>query len=676
MAGHLRASVDAPPPADTGPARRAGGQTARKYLLAATASGFAWLLSYPLEPYVDRGDFPLYLGAVMLTAWYGGLGPGLLTTAVGAFVGVRALVGTGVESIPLSAAVITRLGVFVLEALVICVVCEVLRRTESRATALAASEHGARRALEAAAHQIRAVQRVTDTALTHLRLDDLLPELLRRVREAMNADTVVILLLNDEGTELAVRAAHGLEEEVQLDMRIPFGRGIAGGIAARGATMVIEDMSKAEVVSPILRGKGLHTLLGTPLVLDGRGIGVVHVGSLSPRRFTPDDARLLEFVADRIATAIGRARLFGAEQRARHDAETAEGRFRLLVDGVRDYAFYMLDRAGRVESWNAGAERLKGYTADEIVGQHVSRFYLPEEARQGGPARALERAAAEGRAIEEGWRIRRDGTRFWAEGLITAVRDAEGRFVGYSVVTHDVTERRRHAEVRARLLEQVTTAQEEEQRRLARELHDETGQSLTSLLVGLRTLAEAQSLDAVREQVAELRRVTARTLDEVRRLARGLRPGVLDELGLVPAVEQLALDHGQMRSITVEVSAVGFGAERLAPAVEAGLYRVIQEALTNAAKHSGARTANVVLQRRRDAVQAIVSDDGCGFDVEGTLRTPAARAHLGLHGMRERAALLDGTVTIESTPGEGTTIYVRVPVFGGVDGKDSGPHRG
>ncbi len=676
MAGYLRPPVAAAPPSDGGPGARTPSQTAREYLLAATASGLAWLLSYPLEPYVDRGDFPLYLGAVMLSAWYGGLGPGLLTTLVGAFVGVRALVGAGADSAQLSAAVVTRLGVFVLEALVICVVCEVLRRTESRAQTLAASEQGARRALEAAAHQVRAVQSVTDTALTHLRLDDLLPELLGRVREALAADTVVILLLNDEGTELAVRAAHGLEEEVRLDMRIPFARGIAGTIAARGATMVIEDVSKAEVVSPILRAKGLHTLLGTPLVLDGRGIGVVHVGSLSPRRFTPDDARLLELVADRIATAIGRARLFGAEQRARHDAETAEGRFRLLVDGVRDYAFYMLDRAGRVESWNAGAERLKGYTADEIVGQHVACFYPPEEARQGAPARTLERAATEGRAVEEGWRVRKDGSRFWAEGLTTAVRDSEGRFVGYSVVTHDVTERRRHAEVRARLLEQVTAAQEEEQRRLARELHDETGQSLTSLLVGLRTLAEAPSLAAVREQVAELRRVTARTLDEVRRLARGLRPGVLDELGLVPAVDQLATDHTQMRSIAVEVSAVGFGLERLPPAVETALYRIIQEALTNAAKHSGARTANVVLQRRREVVQAIVSDDGCGFDVEGTLRTPAARAHLGLHGMRERAALLDGTVTIESTPGEGTTIYARVPVFGGSDGKDPDPHRG
>src|SRR5512145_753487 len=129
-------SAAAPPPAS---ARRPPLRVAGEYLLAAGASGLAWLFSYPLEPYVDRGDFPLYLGAVMLSAWYGGLGPGLLTTAVGAFVGVRALVGFGTDSAPLSAAVITRLGVFILEALVICAVCSVLRRTESRAQALAAS---------------------------------------------------------------------------------------------------------------------------------------------------------------------------------------------------------------------------------------------------------------------------------------------------------------------------------------------------------------------------------------------------------------------------------------------------------------------------------------------------------------------------------------------------------
>jgi two-component system sensor histidine kinase UhpB len=194
--------------------------------------------------------------------------------------------------------------------------------------------------------------------------------------------------------------------------------------------------------------------------------------------------------------------------------------------------------------------------------------------------------------------------------------------------------------------------------------------------VGLRTLETAPSIEAAREQMADLRRAAARTLDEVGRLARGLRPAVLDELGLVPAVEQLALDHTQAHGVAVDVSAVGFGAERLPRVVETTVYRVVQEALTNTAKHAGASTASVVLQRRGNVLQAIVSDDGCGFDVEATLRTPAAWAHLGLHGMRERAALAGGTVTIESTPGEGTTIYVRVPVLGGHNGSDPDPPGG
>ena len=348
------------------------------YLLAVAAALLAWLLSFPLERYADPGDFPLFLGAVMLSAWYGGWGPGLLTTAVGAFVGVTAAAGPG-----LSSTVVTRLGVFTLEALVICGVSGALRQARTRAQTLASSEQSARQALEAAAHGIRAVQRVTDSALTHLHLDNLLAELLGRVREALGADTVVILLLNEAGTELAVRAAHGLEEEVKQGVRVPVGQGIAGRIAARGSTMVIDDVGAMDVVSPILREKGLRALLGTPLMVDGRGIGVVHVGRLSSRRFTPDDIRLLQLVADRIATAIDRSRLFEAERLARRDAEAAERRFRLLVDGVHDYAFYMLDRGGRIESWNAGAERLTGFTADDVLGQHVATLYVPDDRSPG-----------------------------------------------------------------------------------------------------------------------------------------------------------------------------------------------------------------------------------------------------------------------------------------------------
>jgi PAS domain S-box-containing protein len=658
------------------PARAAastGARLAGRYLLAVAVAAVAWLLSYPLAPYVDPGEFPLFLGAVMLSAWYGGLGPGLLTTAMGALVGVQALVTI---SGAVSPSVATRLAVFVAEALVICVLGSALRGAEARAQALAAGEQAARATAEAAARRLHDLQRITDSALSHLQLDALLDELIARVRDALHADTVVILLLDEAGQELVVRAAHGLEEEVRQGVRIPLGQGIAGRIATGDSPVLVEDIDSADVSSPVLRTKGLRSLLGAPLTVAGRLVGVVHVGTLTERRFTPENAHLLGLVADRIATAIERSRLFEAEQRARGEAERAERRFRLLVDGVQDYAFYVLDPTGRIDSWNAGAERFSGYAAEDVLGQHVEVLYAPEDAHQGVPRRTLARAATEGQAAGHGWRVRKDGSRFWAEVLVTALRDDAGQLVGYGVVAHDLTERQRAAEVRTRLLEQVIAAQEEEQRRIARELHDETGQSLTSLLVGLRALEEAASLDDARAGAGELRTMTARALDEVRRLARGLRPSALDELGLLPAIEQYALDSGQARGLAVDVRAHGFDGGRLPSTVETAVYRIVQEALTNVVKHARARSVSVVLRHRAGAVQAIVADDGCGFDVEAALRGPGAWAGLGLHGMRERAALLGGEVTIESAPGEGTTIYVCVPAPGDEDAKDQDPARG
>jgi PAS domain S-box-containing protein len=569
-----------------------------------------------------------------------------------------------------------RLAVFVLEGLVITSVSAALRSAQQRAEAHSAREQAARTEVEAAARRVRDLQRVSDAALAHLRLDDLLPELLGRIREVLAADTVVILLLSEDERELLVRAAIGLEQEVMEGVRIPVGRGIAGRIAARREPMVVEDMSSVEIASPILRDKGLRSLLGVPLMVEGRVIGVVHVGTLFARRFTEDDTRLLQMVADRIAIAIDHARLYGAEQRARAAAETAERRFRLLVDGVRDYATYMLDSDGCVVSWNAGAERLKGYRAEEAVGLHVSLFYSPEDVKRGVPGRALERATAEGWYEDESWRVRKDGSRFWADVIVTALRDDEDQLIGFSVITHDLTERKRAAEVRARLLEQVIAAQEEEQRRIARELHDETGQLLTSLLVGLRSVQDAGTLQAAQEGAAELRRIATRTLDEVRRLAWGLRPSALDELGLVPALEHYATEYGQSQGITVHVQARGLDRTRLPAPVEITLYRIVQEALTNTAKHAKAESVSIVIQRHPSWVQVIVADDGCGFDVNAALRAPGNWTHLGLHGMRERAALLDGSVTIESAPGEGTTIYARIPLPGNASEENPDPDRG
>ncbi len=225
-----------------------------------------------------------------------------------------------------------------------------------------------------------------------------------------------------------------------------------------------------------------------------------------------------------------------------------------------------------------------------------------------------------------------------------ALRMSEGRY-------------RSLVEVRRQLLNKLLSAQEDERGRIARDLHDEIGQALTSLLIGLRTVAGAPTLAAARGQADGLRGITLAALQEVRRLARGLRPSVLDDLGLAPALERYAADYARAHGIDVQVQVADAADDRLPGEVETALYRIAQEALTNTAKHAAARHVRIVLDRPPGAVRLVVSDDGRGF----RCHRPEAGGHLGLSGMQERAALLNGSVTVESDPGRGTTITVSVP---------------
>ena len=234
-------------------------------------------------------------------------------------------------------------------------------------------------------------------------------------------------------------------------------------------------------------------------------------------------------------------------------------------------------------------------------------------------------------------------------------------------LAHFREELRRREEIRTRLLEQVMTAQEEERRRIARELHDETGQALTSLAVGLSMLKDVQQLSVARERAAELRALAAHTLDEVHNLSRGLRPSVLDDLGLLPAVERLLKEYEVNHGIAGDLHAAGFDGQRLQATVEIAVYRIVQEALTNTAKHARAGTVSVLLEHQGDMIRVIVEDDGRGFDPGEALSGDHAERGLGLHGMRERAALLGGTLSVESGPGQGTTVFARIPLSDGGD---------
>jgi signal transduction histidine kinase len=205
-------------------------------------------------------------------------------------------------------------------------------------------------------------------------------------------------------------------------------------------------------------------------------------------------------------------------------------------------------------------------------------------------------------------------------------------------------------------LRRVVDGQELERQRLARELHDETGQALTSILLGLKRVEEAKTKDDAGAAAAELRGEIVTTLQSVRRLAVELRPKALDDFGLVPALERLGEAFGTDSGITVDVEA-NLDEARLPAELETALYRIAQEALTNVAKHADAKHVSVVVSRRVGSVSVVVEDDGRGFGATGS-----DSSGLGLVGMKERVGLLGGRLAIESTEGSGTAIVAEVPL--------------
>jgi signal transduction histidine kinase len=242
----------------------------------------------------------------------------------------------------------------------------------------------------------------------------------------------------------------------------------------------------------------------------------------------------------------------------------------------------------------------------------------------------------------------------WANDEIGDLADA------FNVMTEELAHtdelRRERESLRRQLMEKVITTQEDERRRIARELHDSTSQNLTSLIVGLRMM-EAQCANcASPTKAADLRQVASKTLDEVHDLSMRLRPRVLDDLGLSAALERLAHEWQARYKISADV-AIQLN-ERLPGDVETAIYRIVQEALTNIARHAQAKSASILIEKRGDTVRAIVEDDGIGFDVN----TNHGERHLGLMGMRERAELLNGTLTIESTPQHGTSVFIEIPI--------------
>jgi PAS domain S-box-containing protein len=363
-----------------------------------------------------------------------------------------------------------------------------------------------------------------------------------------------------------------------------------------------------------------------------------------------------------------------------------EERFRLLVDAVQDYAIFMLDVQGHIISWNKGAERIKGYGVSEIIGKHFSIFYPEEDLQSGKPQRELEIAARDGRLEDEGWRLRKDGSRFWASVIITAIRNEAGKLVGFGKVTRDYTEKIKanealrkeiveRAEAQRKLhdseksLRQLSLrllqTQDEERRRIGRDLHDSVGQYLVGLKMkvdSLKSSRERGRQDDV-SQLTECSQLIEEALKEVRTISYLLYPPMLEELGLKSAIPWY-LDGFTKRSGIKTAFEVSPEFERIPGDLELALFRVLQESLTNVHRHSGSSTATIRLLTENRCVVLQVSDEGNrtesknwedrGQDLMGALG-------VGLRGMNERMRQLGGNLELSSVQG-GTTVTATLPI--------------
>jgi len=332
--------------------------------------------------------------------------------------------------------------------------------------------------------------------------------------------------------------------------------------------------------------------------------------------------------------------------------------------GSIDEAVIAIDTSESITFMNRSAETFLSRKPQDSVGRHVTEVLrMLDDQPPSRTTRALARLLRKGGRVHfmTSARCRAEaGAERFLECSATPIKDAQGTITGAVLVCRDITERRQAEEdLRARARQQ---AQEAERRRIARDLHDETGQLLPSLLIGLRLLRNARLLKEAKAQANYLGQITRQILDNLQRVARGLHPGILDDLGLVAALTRYGADYAQACGLTVHIQTEGLDSGRLPFPVETTLYRIVQEALANIAKHAAAKTVSIALRRHASEVQATVHDDGCGFDVETILHTSTAAGHLGLYGMRERAALLGGGVTIESSAAGGTMVSVHIPL--------------
>ena len=538
------------------------------------------------------------------------------------------------------------------------------------------------------ADRMRALLEAGVVLTSELSLDSLLQRIVELAAELTDAHYAALGVIDPSGTELERFVTTGIDDETRAKIGdLPRGRGILGVLIREAEVLRLHDLGEdPRSVGFPPNHPPMHTFLGVPIHLKRVAYGNLYLTEKADGAdFTKEDEEIVRILAGQAAVAIENARLYESATRWSQQLESlmevgaalaSETELPKLLNLVARRLRGLIGARLVVIAVPAGDGALRidaadGEEAEELMGMRLDRSSSKsgrvldrrrserldsliddpevdrEFARRMGMRAALfvpllvgERAIGVIQAFDK----LAEDRRFSNEDL----RVAE-TFAAQAAIAADTASR-----VARDALQRAVEGQELERRRLARELHDETGQALTSILLGLKSLEESGHRDVV-EAVRSLRELVVQTLQDVRRLAVELRPTALDDFGLPTALERLASSFAEQTGAAVELES-RLGDDRLPAEVETVLYRIVQEALTNVVKHAQADRVSIVLRRKDGSVTAVIEDDGRGFD-----RSDAGEG-FGLVGMKERVELVKGRLEIETSRGKGTTLVVEVPV--------------
>lgn len=549
-----------------------------------------------------------------------------------------------------------------------------------------------------------------------LELDAVLRRIVELACEVIGAQYGALGVLDEAGRGLSNFVYQGIgEAEAERIGSLPVGRGLLGAVIDEARPIRLEDLRDDPRSSGFPEHHPpMHAFLGVPVVSKGRVFGNLYLTEKAGGEpFDEEDERLAVALAAQAGVAVENARLYAEARENEEEATRRLGEIR-SVQEVGRAVLTELDPDRVLQMVAERARELVGGDAAALsMLEDSATFRISVAVGEGGRgavgATFPVGSSLSGRTLESGEPSLVDDVMAHPEGYYPIARTLgahaamfaplydRGRAVGVLGVTHRspgrfgardldvlrsfanlaslalrnarlVAEEREKREIEAQLagirvreemreelLRRVIQAQEDERRRIARDLHDSAGQSMASILLGLKVASHEGSLPEVRARLEGLRRIASEATGELRRLALELRPTVLDDLGLEEAVERYVTDFEARSGIAVDLDVEPDA--RLHPDLETVVYRVLQEALNNVAKHAGAETVRVQMRRRGGWARLRVRDDGAGFDPEGL-----ESSGLGLQGMEERAGLVGGRVAVRSVPGEGTTVDLEVPV--------------